>query len=130
MDRLAVAGGTVVTAATVTLAVLRAGTPEVVVLALIAAGALTGAASRSFQSEFLDAFAAGAFGFAAAVTVLAWGFGGADAATRFAGRTYNAGILVYLGALTFAPVPGLCAALGGGVGARVRRTVGDAAGRA
>ena len=86
---------------------------------------LTGAASRSFQSEFLDAFAAGTLGFAVAVTVVSFGFGGVGAANDIYGSRYNFGVLLYLAAVAFSPLPGLCAALGGGVGARLRYAVRD-----
>jgi len=125
MDRAVVLGGSALAATAVTLAIVDVGTPGGVAAALLLAGVLTGAGSRSFQSEFLDAFAAGTLGFAVAVTVVSFGLGGVDAANDLYGTIYNYGVLVYLAAVAFSPVPGLCAALGGGVGARVRYAVLD-----
>lgn len=125
MDRLAVLGGSGVAATTVTLAVLEGGTPEAVAGALLLAGVLTGAASRSFQSEFMDAWAAGTAGFALSVTIVALGFGGIGAANALFGSMYNWGVVVYVAAVAFSPVPGLCAAVGGGVGARLQYAVRD-----
>ena len=125
MDKLAVLGGSAVAATTVTLAIVGVGTPEAVAAALLLSGVLTGAASRSFQSEFLDAFAAGTLGFAVAVTLVSFGFGGIRGANELFGTIYNFGVLVYVAALGFSPVPGLCAAIGGSVGARLQYAVRD-----
>jgi len=62
VDRLAILGGTSVAATTVAVAVTRVGTPEAVFGALLLAGVVTGVASRTFQSECLDAFDAGTSG--------------------------------------------------------------------
>jgi hypothetical protein len=113
-----VVGGSAVTAPTVALAVMRIGTPEAVVGALLLAGVLTGAASRSFQSEFVDAWAAGVLGFILSVTLVAFGFGGLAEANNIAGTMYNLGALVYVGLIGFSPVVGLVAAVGGGAGAK------------
>ena len=125
MDRLAVLGGGVAGALAVTAAIASIGTPEAVLVALVATGTATGACSRSFQSEFRDAFFAGALAWALAVTGIAFGFGGVDAASVTIGENYNAGVLVYVAALGFSVVPGLCAAAGGGLGARLQYTVRD-----
>jgi hypothetical protein len=125
MDRAVVAGGTVAAAAALTVALLESGTPEAVGLALFLAGAVVGAASRSFQSEFLDAYASGALGFALAVTAVAWVFDGVSAANAFYGAPYNLGLLPWLAGVAFSPVPALVAGAGGEVGARFRYRVTD-----
>ena len=127
MDRLVVLGGSGVAATTVTVGIMTAGTPEAVAAALLLSGVLTGAGSRSFQSEFLDAFAAGTFGFAVAVTLVSFGFGGVRAANALLGSSYNFGVLVYVASLGFSPIPGLCAAIGGSAGARLQYAVRDRA---
>ncbi|SEW03115.1 hypothetical protein [Halobacterium jilantaiense] len=125
MDRLAILAGGAVGAATVTAAVTRAGTPEAVAVALLATGVWTGAVSRSFQSEFLDAFFAGALGWALAVTLVAFAFGGTSTANELSQSVVDVGLLAYLSALGFSVVPGLCAAAGGGAGARIQYVVRD-----
>ena len=125
MDKLAVTAGSAVTTTTVSLAVLEVGTPEAVVGALVLAGVLTGAMSRSFQSEFMDAWAAGTFGVALAVTLVAFGFGGLAEANDIIGSRYNWGVLVYVGMIGFSPVAGLCSAVGGGLGAKLQYAVRD-----
>ncbi|MFC3478612.1 hypothetical protein [Halobacterium litoreum] len=125
MDRLAVLGGTAAGATAITVAIVRFGTPEAVLGALLVTGVLTGSVSRRFQSEFLDAFAAGALAWAVAVTVVAFGFDGMAAANEFSRSILNVGLLMYLAAVAFSPLPGLCAAAGGGVGARVQYAVRD-----
>jgi hypothetical protein len=125
VDEIAVVGGGVVGAVSVAGAVVSVGTPEAVLVALLAAGVATGAASRAFQSEFRDAFFAGVLAWILAVTAVAFGFGGVDAASTLTGPGYNAGWLVYVAALGFAAVPGLCAAVGGELGARVSDAVSE-----
>lgn len=123
MDKLAVLSGSVVTAATSTFAVMRVGTPEAVVAALFLAGAFTGAVSRTYQSEFLDAWTAGSIGFALAVTAISFGLGGIADANELYGTIYNFGLVVWVAAVAFSPVPALVAAAGGGFGARVQYAV-------
>lgn len=123
MDRLAVTAGAVVSGTTGTVAILRVGTPEAVLAAMLLAGVLTGAGSRAFQSEFRDAFFAGVLGFAGAVTLVAFPYGGLRRVNGLVGGRYNVGLLVWLGALGFSLVPGLVSAVGGEAGARLRRAV-------
>lgn len=125
MDKVAVLAGGAVGASAVTAAIARVGTPEAVAVALLAGGAVTGAISRSFQSEFRDAFFAGALSWAVAVTFVTFAFGGAGTANALTHRTVDVGLLTYLSALGFSVVPGLCAAAGGGVGARFRYAARD-----
>ncbi|MFB6071692.1 MAG: hypothetical protein ABEJ88_01855 [Halobacterium sp.] len=130
MDRLGILGGSAVTATTVTVPIVRTGAPEAVVTAVAVAGVLTGAASRNFQSEFVDAFAAGTVGFFAAVTLVALGYAGNAEVNEVVGSQYNVGVLVYLRSLGFSVVAGLVAAVGGGVGAGLRYAASDLAGDA
>jgi len=125
MDRVAVLGGALLGSATIVAAIAWFGTPEAVLGALVVAGAATGAVSRRFQSEFLDAFAAGALAWVVAVTAVAFGFDGMRAANELSRSVLNVGLLMYLAAVAFAPIPGMCAAAGGGLGARVRYAVRD-----
>jgi hypothetical protein len=123
MDTPVTLGGAAVAAVAVTAALLESGTPETVALALFVAGAVVGATSRSFQSEFLDAYATGALGFALAATAVAWLFDGIGAANALYGEPYNLGLFPWLAGVAFAPVAALVAAAGGEVGARCRYRV-------
>lgn len=126
MDRVAVGVGSAVAALAVLAAFLTSGTPEATVLALLAAGALTGAISANFQSEFLDAWAACTLGTAVAVVVLFVPLGATGAVNRITGNTYNFGVVVLVGAVAFTPVAGLFGALGGRYGALTRRRLSSA----
>lgn len=124
MDRVAVGAGSLVAALALLAALAASGTPEAAILALVVAGALTGALSRNFQSEFLDGWAACTLGTTLAVVVLFGVLGGAGAVNRITGNTYNYGVVAVFGAVAFSPVAGLFGALGGRYGALLRRRLG------
>jgi hypothetical protein len=124
MDRVAVGAGSLVAALALLAALIGSGTPEAAILSLVGAGALTGAASRNFQSELLDGWAACTLGTVLAVVVLFGVLGATGAVNRITGNTYNFGIVVFFGAVAFSPVAGLLGAFGGRYGALLRRRLG------
>jgi hypothetical protein len=124
MDRVAVAAGTLVATLGLLASFVASGTPEAAILALLVAGALTGAVSRNFQSEFLDGWAACTLGTTLAVAALFGVLGAVDAVNRVMGNAYNFGIVAFFGAVALSPVAGLFGALGGRYGALLRRRLG------